>query len=77
MCFQASDYRQCSLLACYGCSSFDDEFDLDFGTRRFRVRSTIPSRRAIVYTRKVKVKFALEQAMRAQRGSKGITLLFL
>jgi hypothetical protein len=28
-------------------------------------------------TRKVKVKFSLERAMKAQRGSRGIALLFL
>jgi hypothetical protein len=31
----------------------------------------------VVYKRKVKVKFTLEQAMKAQRGSRGIALLFL
>jgi hypothetical protein len=30
-----------------------------------------------VYIHKVKVKFSLEQAMKAQRGSRGIALLFL
>jgi hypothetical protein len=31
----------------------------------------------IAYTVKVKVKFTLEQATKAQRGSRGIALLFL
>jgi hypothetical protein len=30
-----------------------------------------------LYPEKVKVKFALEQAMKAQRGSRGIALFFL
>jgi hypothetical protein len=31
----------------------------------------------IKHNKKVKVKFALEQAMKTQRGSRGIALLFL
>jgi hypothetical protein len=40
------------------------------------VRTIVPTHRKIGWEVKVKVKFTLEQITKAQRGSRGITLLF-
>ena len=41
------------------------------------VETQISNIRSFVLLSQVKVKFSLEQAMKAQKGSKGIALLFL